>query len=157
ASTSSSNADEEDSVSRDGASASTESTLSSAVGATLAQLLKRPEIVIEDLAEVVRNSYPEYFEEIACMPELNSVGVEQAFRPAAELEAPVALATEVPSGAEARRLSSAARNEMKTVETEIKYAGYLDQQRKSIERLKKAEQRAIPEWFDYTKVSGLSR
>jgi len=55
------------------------------------------------------------------------------------------------------RLSAAARNEMKTVETEIKYSGYLDQQRKSIERLKKAEQRAIPEWFDYTKVSGLSR
>jgi tRNA uridine 5-carboxymethylaminomethyl modification enzyme len=54
-------------------------------------------------------------------------------------------------------LSSAARNEMKTVETEIKYAGYLDQQRKSIERLKKAEQRVIPEWFDYGKVSGLSR
>jgi tRNA uridine 5-carboxymethylaminomethyl modification enzyme len=46
---------------------------------------------------------------------------------------------------------------MKTVETEIKYAGYLDQQRKSIERLKKAEQRLIPDWFDYGKVSGLSR
>jgi tRNA uridine 5-carboxymethylaminomethyl modification enzyme len=54
-------------------------------------------------------------------------------------------------------LSVAARNEMKTVETEIKYAGYLDQQRKSIERLKKAEQRLIPDWFDYGKVSGLSR
>ena len=46
---------------------------------------------------------------------------------------------------------------MKTVETEIKYAGYLDQQKKSIERLKKAEQRVIPEWFDYGAVSGLSR
>jgi hypothetical protein len=55
------------------------------------------------------------------------------------------------------KLSTAARNEMKTVETEIKYAGYLDQQRKSIERLKKAEQRLIPDWFDYGKVSGLSR
>ena len=49
------------------------------------------------------------------------------------------------------------RNELKSVETEIKYAGYLDQQRKSIERLKKAEQRAIPEWFNYRGVSGLSR
>src|SRR5208337_3757090 len=49
------------------------------------------------------------------------------------------------------------RNELKSVETEIKYAGYLDQQTKSIERLKKAEQRAIPNWFDYGKVSGLSR
>jgi tRNA uridine 5-carboxymethylaminomethyl modification enzyme len=46
---------------------------------------------------------------------------------------------------------------MKTVETEIKYAGYLDQQRKSMEKLKKAEQKAIPEWFDYMAVSGLSR
>src|SRR5262249_48107379 len=54
-------------------------------------------------------------------------------------------------------LSSAARNEMKTVETEFKYAGYLDQQRKAIERLKKAEQRVVREWFDYGKVSGLSR
>jgi tRNA uridine 5-carboxymethylaminomethyl modification enzyme len=49
------------------------------------------------------------------------------------------------------------RNEMKTVETEIKYAGYLDQQRRSIDRLKKAEGRAIPPSFDYTGISGLSR
>ena len=46
---------------------------------------------------------------------------------------------------------------MKTVETEIKYAGYLDQQRRSIEKLRKAEKRAIPAWFDYAAVSGLSR
>ena len=31
------------------------------------------------------------------------------------------------------------RNEMKTVETEIKYAGYLDQQRRSMEKMRKAE------------------
>jgi len=55
------------------------------------------------------------------------------------------------------QLSSAVRNELKAVETEIKYAGYLDQQQRAIERLKKAEQRAIPEWFDYCDVSGLSR
>src|SRR5262249_39116082 len=47
--------------------------------------------------------------------------------------------------------------EIKSVETEIKYAGYLEQQQRSIERLKKAEQRNIPEWFDYQSVSGLSR
>ena len=46
---------------------------------------------------------------------------------------------------------------MKTVETEIKYAGYLQQQRKSMERLKRDEQRAIPAWFDYAACSGLSR
>ena len=34
-------------------------------------------------------------------------------------------------------LSTTVRNELKSVETEIKYAGYLDQQTKSIERLKK--------------------
>jgi tRNA uridine 5-carboxymethylaminomethyl modification enzyme len=55
------------------------------------------------------------------------------------------------------QLPVAVRNELKSVETEIKYAGYLDQQTKSIERLKKSEQRAIPDWFDYGKVSGLSR
>jgi tRNA uridine 5-carboxymethylaminomethyl modification enzyme len=48
-------------------------------------------------------------------------------------------------------------NELRAIETEIKYAGYLDQQQKSIERLKKSEQRSIPEWFDYSSVSGLSR
>jgi len=32
-------------------------------------------------------------------------------------------------------------DEMKTVETEIKYAGYLEQQKKSMARLKRDEQR----------------
>jgi tRNA uridine 5-carboxymethylaminomethyl modification enzyme len=49
------------------------------------------------------------------------------------------------------------RNELKSVETEIKYAGYLDQQRKAIDKLKKAEQRAIPASFEYAGISGLSR
>jgi tRNA uridine 5-carboxymethylaminomethyl modification enzyme len=54
-------------------------------------------------------------------------------------------------------LSARARNELKSAETEIKYSGYLDQQKKSIEKLKKAEGRMIPGWFDYAAVSGLSR
>ena len=54
-------------------------------------------------------------------------------------------------------ISSSIRNELKSVETEIKYAGYLLQQERAIERLKKAEQRTIPQWFDYGSVSGLSR
>ncbi len=49
------------------------------------------------------------------------------------------------------------RNELKSVETEIKYEGYLLQQQRAIERMKKSEQRAIPEWFEYRSVSGLSR
>jgi tRNA uridine 5-carboxymethylaminomethyl modification enzyme len=106
-------------------------SLNSAIGSPLAQLLKRPEIVIEDLAGLIAESYPQFF---------------------AEIEGGAAEGGHAP-----HKLSSAARNEMKTVETEIKYAGYLDQQRKSIDRLKKAEQRTIPDWFDYGKVSGLSR
>jgi tRNA uridine 5-carboxymethylaminomethyl modification enzyme len=54
-------------------------------------------------------------------------------------------------------LSSRQRNDLKSIETEIKYAGYLSQQQRSIDRLKKAEQRTIPDWFDYRAVSGLSR
>jgi tRNA uridine 5-carboxymethylaminomethyl modification enzyme len=54
------------------------------------------------------------------------------------------------------RLPAWVRNEMKTVETEIKYSGYLDQQRRSIEKMRKAEKRSIPGWFDYNAVSGLS-
>src|SRR5205807_6424343 len=106
-----------------------EVNLGSGIGSPLAQLLRRPEIVIEDYALVVAEQYPEFFSEIAA----------------------------IAGDAVNMRLSSAARNEMKTVETEIKYAGYLDQQKKSIDRMKKSEQRTIPAWFDYSKVSGLSR
>jgi len=93
-------------------------------GTTLAQLLKRPEIQIEQLAPVLSHLMPGFF----------------AREAVADGHLPVAV-----------------RNELKSVETEIKYAGYLDQQTKSIERLKRSEQRTIPDWFDYTKVSGLSR
>lgn len=49
------------------------------------------------------------------------------------------------------------RNEMKTVETGIKFAGYLAQQQRSMQRLRDDEARAIPTWFDYRACSGLSR
>ena len=58
---------------------------------------------------------------------------------------------------ETGRLSSEIRNELKSIETEIKYAGYMQQQQRAIDRLKKSEQRNIPDWFDYRSVSGLSR
>ncbi|MGB8129380.1 MAG: tRNA uridine-5-carboxymethylaminomethyl(34) synthesis enzyme MnmG [Candidatus Angelobacter sp.] len=125
------------------------SDLSSALGSSLTQLLKRPEIVIEDLAPVIRGSYPDYFAAIA---RFSDEAEPQRLKPAS-LEGDTARLKSGPH----TNLSSVARNEMKTVETEIKYAGYLDQQRKSIDRLKKAEQRLIPDWFDYGKVSGLSR
>jgi tRNA uridine 5-carboxymethylaminomethyl modification enzyme len=145
----------EDSVAGEDAATPEGASLGSAMGSTLAQLLKRPEIVIEDLAGVVRDHYPEYFEGIA---ELSGESELQGLKPVS-LGAVRARLNPCPDTnlGPHKSLSSAARNEMKTVETEIKYSGYLDQQRKSIERLKKAEQRTIPEWFDYAKVSGLSR
>jgi len=49
------------------------------------------------------------------------------------------------------------REEARRIETDFKYAGYLQQQEKQIERMKRAENRRIPDRFDYGKVSGLSR
>jgi tRNA uridine 5-carboxymethylaminomethyl modification enzyme len=104
--------------------------LSAATGQTLAQLLKRPEITIEHLVPALRELEPAFFER------------EQ---------------TRVTPRESVAGLSSEVRNELKSVETEIKYEGYLLQQQRAIDRLKKAEQRAIPDWFDYHSVSGLSR
>ena len=107
-----------------------EVSLSAALGQTCAQLLKRPEITIENLVPALRDLDPAFFarEEIRANPR-ESVAA----------------------------LSSQVRNELKSIETEIKYEGYLLQQQRAIDRLKKAEQRAIPDWFDYHSVSGLSR
>jgi len=116
-------------------------------GLTLSQVLKRPEVQIEQLAPVLAKLMPAFFERVASGQWLvTSKGDES--KP---------LATGHPPLATDFHLPAEIRNELKSVETEIKYAGYLDQQTKSIERLKKAEQRAIPNWFDYGKVSGLSR
>jgi len=104
--------------------AKAEIDLQPAIGQTLAQLLKRPEVKIEFLVPVLRELAPALLNENGGSPSLSSAWV---------------------------------RNDLKSVETEIKYAGYLDQQHKAIERLKKAEQRTIPTWFDYGTVSGLSR
>jgi tRNA uridine 5-carboxymethylaminomethyl modification enzyme len=99
----------------------------SAVGQSLAQLLKRPEVTVEQIATILRQRAPEFF-----------AGRE--------------------GGASTDgKLSSEVRNELKSVETEIKYEGYLLQQQRAIDRLKKSEQHSIPEWFDYRSISGLSR
>jgi len=100
--------------------------LLAAAGQSLAQLLKRPEVTIEQLAPVLRSLYPEFF--------------ARNFSVSSVVD-----------------LSSEIRNELKSVETEIKYEGYLLQQQRAMERLKKSEQHSIPEWFDYRSVSGLSR
>jgi tRNA uridine 5-carboxymethylaminomethyl modification enzyme len=45
---------------------------------------------------------------------------------------------------------------LETVETELKYAGYLAQQERLVNRLKEAEVRPIPDTFSYADVPGLS-
>ena len=101
---------------------------SSAIGQPLVQLLKRPEITIEHLSPVLHDLAPDFF------------------------------AAEITANDQRRTTNDGFfRNELKSVETEIKYEGYLHQQQRAIDRLKKSEQRTIPEWFDYKSVSGLSR
>jgi tRNA uridine 5-carboxymethylaminomethyl modification enzyme len=46
---------------------------------------------------------------------------------------------------------------LRTVETETKYAGYISQQTKQIERLRDSERRLIPDAFVYGSIPGLSR
>ena len=101
-----------------------------AEGQTLAQLLKRPEVSVEQMVPALRTLDANFFQR----PDMR----------------------EPPSEA-AVRISSEVRNELKSVETEIKYEGYLQQQQRAMERLKKSEQHSIPEWFDYRSISGLSR
>ncbi len=99
-----------------------------------AQLLKRPQVTVEGLL-------PALFDRVVAIPEL----------------VPWVAALNAVSYGDARNLPVWVRNEMKTVETGIKFAGYLVQQQRSMERLRRDEARAIPEAFDYTTVSGLSR
>ncbi len=96
-------------------------------GLTWAQMLKRPEIGIE---QVLR----------ALNPELH----------ADPLLSRMVTANDPLSAA-------VSRNEAKAVETEIKFAGYLEQQKKAILKLKEAEGVRIPDWLNYTTISGLSR
>jgi len=49
------------------------------------------------------------------------------------------------------------RGSWMTVETEIKYSGYIEQQERQIARLKEAEGRRIPVAFRYAGIPGLSR
>lgn len=46
---------------------------------------------------------------------------------------------------------------MTTLETECKYAGYMSQQARAIERLRDAEGRRIPEGMEFRQIPGLSR
>ena len=103
-------------------------------GLTWAQLLKRPEVTIEPVLGALRDT-------LAAEPLL------------AELSA--ALDSILSQSGKAG--TAVQRNEARAVETEIKFAGYLEQQKKSILKLKAAEALAIPAWLDYGIISGLSR
>ena len=50
-----------------------------------------------------------------------------------------------------------ARGLLATVETEIKYSGYISQQERQMERVKDVERRLIPAGFAYSGIPGLSR
>jgi tRNA uridine 5-carboxymethylaminomethyl modification enzyme len=115
----------------------------SIAGQSYAQLLRRPEVTIDDLMPICRVLAPEMFvrEDLA--------GAQ--FKPAVGLSGVVGRAPEN------EPLPRAIWVELKSVETEVKYAGYLRQQEKAIEQLRKAESKFIPEWFDYSNISGLSR
>jgi tRNA uridine 5-carboxymethylaminomethyl modification enzyme len=105
---------------------------------TGAQLLKRPELSIEDLMEWINEGLRSVTPGGACPDEIGS--------PAS-----------VGAQGSPRRPPLLSREEARRVETDFKYEGYLQQQERQMDRLKRAELRRIPEWFDYRKVSGLSR
>jgi tRNA uridine 5-carboxymethylaminomethyl modification enzyme len=110
--------------------------LTATAGLTWAQLLKRPEVGIDAVMGALR-------EELGRSE--NPLLTEMA--------AVLSQKTEVGNGV----VRSSLRNEARAVETEIKFAGYLDQQTRSISKLKSAEAVAIPEWLEYGAISGLSR
>ena len=112
--------------------------LTATAGLTWAQLLKRPEVTIEPVLGALR-------ETLAQEPLLADLSAALAGNQGCELNAETVL------------LPAVLRNEARAVETGIKFAGYLEQQKKSIEKLKAAEAVAIPEWIEYGAISGLSR
>lgn len=140
-------------------------------GQTYAQMLRRPEVGIEALAPVLLPEMAKRPELVVWVEAVRSGSIPPRTMEPSGIEHPVVASSsaevEPASSTQGLAVADAAtqvpvlpawvRNEMKTVETEIKFAGYLEQQRRSMERLKRDEGRAIPEWFDYTACSGLSR
>jgi tRNA uridine 5-carboxymethylaminomethyl modification enzyme len=148
--------------------------LGNIAGQTYAQLLKRPEVTIDILFALIREDLTDpvfatwLSTGLSSRPESRSDGAEgpavssHAYNESDHRERNISQASTESREWHAKRASAPCnraqvRNELKSVETEIKYSGYLDQQKKAIDKLKKAEERAIPEWFDYKNVSGLSR
>ena len=108
---------------------------------TGAQLLKRSELSIDDLMAWIGEG-------------LRSSGGDNSPRP---LGGEGVRQSEGRTGEGIKHIDSLSREEARRVETEFKYEGYLQQQERQMERMKRAETRRIPDWFDYRKISGLSR
>jgi tRNA uridine 5-carboxymethylaminomethyl modification enzyme len=121
-------------VNAEGLAAAGFGELPATAGLTWAQLLKRPEAGIEAVLPALR-------------VELERDPLLKDF----------AALTGLNHDQNAKAGTASMRNEAHAVETEIKFAGYLEQQKKSIAKLKAAESMAIPEWVDYGVISGLSR
>ena len=109
-------------------------------GDLFAQLLKRPATTIETLLPLL---LPRMATNPAFAPWLSAIASASSLSPIPHPLSPA--------------LPAWVRNELKTVETTIKFAGYLAQQQRSMARLRADEARAIPAWFDYRACSGLSR
>jgi tRNA uridine 5-carboxymethylaminomethyl modification enzyme len=136
------------------------SELTTTAGLTWAQLLKRPEVTIEPILGAVRDL-------LTKEPLLVGIGsaVEEILdsHPSSKVRSMDGAQLSASAVEEVRPISAGRveiavlRNEVRAVETEIKFAGYLEQQKKSIAKLKAAEAVAIPEWLEYSAISGLSR
>ena len=118
-------------------------------GQAYAQVLKRPEVTVEGLWPVLAP----LMESVPRLRDWVAAGREKGNPPFAIEPQRMGHPDSLGDG----RLPAWVRNEMKTVETEIKYAGYLEQQKRSMEKLKRDEGRVIPAEFDYAACSGLSR
>ncbi len=133
--------------------------LPATAGLTWAQLLKRPEVTIESLLVALQDDLAHNFllaEFVASTEALKGRDFSRAAR-GPDNDGALAPEERVLIEADPAILRAARRNEARAVETEIKFAGYLEQQKKSIEKLKAAESVAIPAWLDYSAISGLSR
>ena len=143
-------------VDRDGLAAAGFGELPATAGLTWAQLLKRPEVTIEPVLAALR----ERLELDPLLAGFARVGEIRGFPPMAQEQERAMDGAPEDRGAMSTTGSierSVMRNEARAVETEIKFAGYLEQQKKSIEKLKAAESVTIPEWIEYSAISGLSR
>ena len=85
------------------------------------------------------------------------MGVLETHRNAQRLKRPEVSIGELASWVREVLGEEPARGLLVTVETEIKYSGYIAQQERQMVRLKNAERRAIPDDFQFAGIPGLSR